>query len=323
MRRLAQAIVVLWIVWTVIFLFYFVFPEDPARVLLGPKQPQKLVEKLDALLGLHKPLWDQYVAFFSRIFHGNLGQSFVRSIGKPGPPVSRIISAEIPVDLQLGLPAAILWLLGGIGIGVLAVYRQGTLRARGAMVFVLSFVSTPTFVLGGVLLYISFDLLSPHGINLYPIHRWVPLQDDPLAWAHHLALPWITLALVNSAVYARISRSSLSQVIQEDYIRTARAKGLSERRILFHHALRAAVTPLLTQFGIDLAAVLTGVMVVEVVFGIPGLGLQLFVSVHTEDLPTIQGIAIFISGVVVIANLIVDLLYAVIDPRVQLSPARR
>jgi len=148
------------------------------------------------------------------------------------------------------------------------------------------------------------------------------LHVDPLSWADHLILPWLTLALVNSAVYARLSRSSLSEVLAEDYIRTARAKGVSERRVLFRHALRAAMTPLMTQFGIDLGAVLAGAVVVEVVFGLPGLGLQLITAVQSEDLPTIQGIALFISGVVVTANLIVDLLYGLVDPRVRLGAAR-
>jgi peptide/nickel transport system permease protein len=314
---------VLWFLWTVVFVLYFVLPEEPARVLLGPTAPQALVNRLDTILGLGKPLWVQYADFFGRILHGDLGQSYNRSFAQEGAPVSSIIAADIPVDLELGLPAAALWLLMGLCVGILAVWRQGTVRARGAMVFILSFVSTPTFVLGGLFLYVSDDLLSANGIRLFPFPRWIPLHDNPLAWAHQLVLPWLTLALVNSAVYARLARSSLSQVVEEDYIRTARAKGLSERRVLFRHALRAAATPLLTQFGVDLAAVLSGVIVVEVVFQIPGLGLQLFSAVQTEDLPTVQGIVIFISTLVVTANLIVDLLYGVIDPRVRLSPARR
>jgi peptide/nickel transport system permease protein len=311
------------VLWTIIFVIYFVIPEQPGFILLGPNVPVKLKEELDTLLGLNQPIWVQYFLYLSRVIHGDLGTSFVRSIGQPGPTVSSIIAARVPVDVELGLPAAALWLLIGVGVGVLAASRPGTLRARGAMVFALTFVSTPTFVLGGVLLYASNDLLSSHGIQLYPVGQWVPLHVNPLAWAHHLVIPWITLALVNSAVYARLSRASLLQALQEDYSRTARAKGLSERRVLFRHALRAGVTPLLTQFGIDLATVLSGIIVVEVVFGIPGLGLELLDAVQTEDLATIEGIAIFTCGVVVTANLIVDLLYRVIDPKVRLSAARR
>ena len=209
------------------------------------------------------------------------------------------------------------------GIGILSVWRRGSLRARGATIFIFSIVSTPAFVLGSLGLFISDDLLSSHGIHLFPFPgTWVPLHVDPLAWADQLVLPWITLALVNSAVYARLSRSSLGEVLAEDYIRTARAKGISERRVLFRHALRAALTPLMTQFGIDLGAVLAGAVVVEVVFGLPGLGLQLISAVRSEDLPTIQGIALFISGVVVAANLIVDVLYGIVDPRVRLGAER-
>jgi peptide/nickel transport system permease protein len=210
-----------------------------------------------------------------------------------------------------------------VGIGALSAWRPGSLRARSATIFIFSIVSTPTFVLGGLAIFISENLLTANGIRLFAdAYTWVPLHVDPLSWADHLILPWLTLALVNSAVYARLSRSSLSEVLAEDYIRTARAKGVSERRVLFRHALRAAMTPLMTQFGIDLGAVLAGAVVVEVVFGLPGLGLQLITAVQSEDLPTIQGIALFISGVVVTANLIVDLLYGLVDPRVRLGAAR-
>lgn len=174
-----------------------------------------------------------------------------------------------------------------------------------------------------MLLFITDDLLSSHGIHAFPFPgTWTPLHVNPLAWADNLALPWITLALVSAAVYARLSRSSLTDALREDYVRTARAKGLSERRVLYRHALRAALTPLISQFGIDLAAVLSGVVVVETVFGIPGLGHQLITAVDTEDLPMIQGIALLTSAFVVTANLVVDLLYAVIDPRVRTIHSR-
>jgi peptide/nickel transport system permease protein len=206
---------------------------------------------------------------------------------------------------------------------MLSVRRPGSIRARGATIFIFSVLSTPAFILGGALLFISDDILSRHGIHVFPFPgTWTPLHVNPLAWADNLALPWITLALVSAAVYARLSRSSLNAALHEDYIRTARAKGLSERRVFYRHALRAALTPLMSQFGIDLAAVLGGVVVVEVVFGIPGLGHQLITAVRTEDLPTIQGIALLTSAFVVIANLVVDLLYAVIDPRVHITRTR-
>lgn len=310
----------LWVIWSLVFVLYHVVPELPGGVLLGPRQPVKLMETLQADLGLNRPIWDQYMTYLTGILHGNLGRSFLRGLTTQGAPVSSIIVSRIPVDLELGLPAAVLWLLFGLGIGVLAIRRPGGLRDRGAMGVALTFVSIPTFVLGGLVLFVSFVVQGPGGFHIYPVTGWVPLHVDPLAWAHHLLLPWVILALVNSAVYARLTRASLSQVLQEDYIRTARAKGLSERRVLIRHALRAAATPLITQFGIDLAAALTGLIVIESVFGIPGLGLQLIVAVKTEDLPTSQGIVIFIAAVVVTANLIVDLLYGVIDPKVRPWP---
>jgi peptide/nickel transport system permease protein len=315
LRRLIQAILVLWVIWTVIFVLYFVVPHDPARLLMGYRAPERLVEKLRVALGLERPVWDQYVDYLIRIFHGNLGQSFVA-----GAPVSSIVAADIPVDVELGLPAAAMWILLGLSVGILAVRRPGSIRARSAMIFIFSIVSTPTFILGGILLFISDEILAPHGVHMFPFPgTWVPLHDDPGSWADHMVLPWITLALISSAAYARLSRSSLSEVLQEDYVRTARAKGLSERRVLYLHVLRAAAAPLVSQFGIDLAAVLTGAVVVEVVFDLPGLGLQLIKAVRTEDLPTIQGIALLGSAFVVGANLLVDLVYAVIDPKVRLG----
>ncbi len=318
LRRLVQAALVLWLIWTLIFVIYFVVPHDPARLILGFRAPEWLVEKLRVSLGLERPIWQQYLDYFARIFRGNLGQSFV-----VGAPVTSVIGRDIPVDLELGLPAAALWLVVGLGIGMLSVRRPGSIRARGATILIFSVLSTPTFVLGGALLFISDDILSSHGIHVFPFPgTWTPLHVNPLAWADNLALPWITLALVSAAVYARLSRSSLNAALHEDYIRTARAKGLSERRVFYRHALRAALTPLMSQFGIDLAAVLGGVVVVEVVFEIPGLGHQLITAVHTEDLPMIQGIALLTSAFVVIANLVVDLLYAVIDPRVHITRTR-
>lgn len=317
-RRVVQAVLVLWLIWTLIFVIYFVVPHDPARLILGFRAPERLVEKLRLSLGLEQPIWQQYLDYFARILRGDLGQSFVSQA-----PVTSVIARDIPVDLELGLPAAALWLAIGLGIGILSARRPGSVRARGATVFIFAVVSTPTFVLGGLLLFITDDLLSSHGIHVFPFPgTWTPLHVNPLAWADNLALPWITLALVSAAVYARLSRSSLSDALQEDYIRTARAKGLSERRVLYRHALRAALTPLISQFGLDLAAVLSGVVVVETVFGIPGLGHQLITAVDTEDLPMIQGIALLTSAFVVTANLVVDLLYAAIDPRVRLTHTR-
>jgi peptide/nickel transport system permease protein len=318
LRRVAQAVVVLWLVWTLIFVIYFVVPHDPARLILGFRAPEWRVERLRISLGLERPIWLQYLAYFTRIFHGDLGQSFV-----VGAPVTSVIARDIPVDLELGLPAAVVWLALGVGIGILSARRPGSIRARGATIFIFSLVSTPAFVLGGALLFLTDNVLSSHGIHVFPFPgTWTPLHVNPLAWADNLALPWLTLALISSAVYARLSRSSLTDALQEDYVRTARAKGLSERRVLYRHALRASLTPLVSQFGVDLATVLGGVVVVEVVFGIPGLGHQLITAVDTEDLPMIQGIALLTSAFVVTANLLVDVLYGVIDPRVRIASTR-
>jgi peptide/nickel transport system permease protein len=181
----------------------------------------------------------------------------------------------------------------------------------------LVFYSLPSFLLGVVFLYFLFFRLHLAGITFFPGSGYVPLTQDPLAWAQHLILPWFTIALGTAAAYSRLARGSLLDVLGEDYIRTARAKGLRERRVVYRHGLRAAVTPVVTQFGIDLGTLLGGVIIVENVFGLPGLGQLAVQSVTQQDLPVIIGTVILAAAFVVAANIVVDLFYAVLDPRVR------
>ena len=183
----------------------------------------------------------------------------------------------------------------------------------------LFFYSLPTFVLGSLLLLVLFyDLTKYGGLDWFPATGYVPFTDNPAEWFRHLILPWFTLAAVTAAAYTRLTRGSMLDVLGEDYIRTARAKGLSERRVVFKHGLRAALTPIVTQFGIDLGSLVGGAIITEKVFGLPGLGFTAVGAIQGQDLPVILGITMIAAAAIVTANIIVDIAYAILDPRVRL-----
>ena len=234
--------------------------------------------------------------------------------------MTTLLGQWVQVDISLAVGAGIIWLALGLSVGILAARRPRSIWDRSATVFVLVGLSTPTFILGLLLLFIFFYILTTHGITIFPsAGNYTPFFTSPGQWARDMLLPWLTLALITAATYARLSRSSLLEVLGEDYIRTARAKGLSERRVVYRHALRAAITPIVTQFGIDLATVLGGAIITETIFGLPGLGQNVVSAIAREDLPVIQGIVLVASAFIVVANIIVDVLYAVVDPRVRLT----
>ena len=211
-----------------------------------------------------------------------------------------------------------IWLVLGVSTGIYSSIHPRSLADRTFTALALFFYSIPVFVLGLSLLYVFFYQLTTHGHAWFPASNYVGLTQDPFQWARHLILPWITLALISAAAYTRLSRTSMLEVLGEDYIRTARAKGLSERRVIFRHALRSALTPVVTQFGIDVGVVLGGAILTESVFGLPGLGYEAVHAINDQNLPLIIGIVIIAAGAVIVANIIVDMLYAVLDPRVRL-----
>jgi peptide/nickel transport system permease protein len=233
--------------------------------------------------------------------------------------VSQLLASRLPVTVSLSLGGAVLWLAVGIGVGVAAARRPRSLVDRGGAVLMLAGLSMPTFLVGLLLIYFLFFRLHLAGFGLFPASGYVPLTQDRGGWAQHLLLPWITLATVTAATYSRLTRSSLLEVLGEDYIRTARAKGLREGRVVYRHGLRSALTPVVTQLGVDLGTLLGGVIVTEQVFGLPGLGQLAWQSVTTRDLPVIMGIVLVASAFIVLANLRVDLGYALLDPRVRPS----
>jgi peptide/nickel transport system permease protein len=313
LRRSLQGLLVLAMISVLVFVLFFIAPGDVARQMAGRQATPETVALVRHRLGLDRPLPQQYGSFVWRALHGDLGYDYFHEI-----PVSGIIADALPKTLSLVVGAAILWMVIGIFNGVVSAVRPRSLADRALTGFALLFYSMPEFLLGLLLLYFAYYRLTLAGLAWFPAGGYVPLAQDPLHWAQSLVLPWVTLALLQAAGYTRLTRSSLLEVLGEDYIRTARSKGLSERRVVYRHGLRSAITPVLTQFGIDLGALIGGDVIVETVFSIDGLGREAIIALGNKDLPVIIGIVLFGTLAIVVANVLVDLLYAALDPRLRL-----
>jgi peptide/nickel transport system permease protein len=313
-RRLLLAAVVTWLISVVVFTLFYLAPPDPARTIAGRLATPETVAAVRHRLGLDRPVPAQYAHFVVGLAHGDLGYSFYNS-----ESVRSLIAARLPVTVSLTVGGAVIWLILGVGIGVLAARRPRTLVDRGATLFVLTGLSMPTFLVGLLLLYVLFFRLHLAGVDAFPGGGYTPLTHNPADWVRHLVLPWLTLAVVSAATYTRLTRTSLLEVLGADYVRTARSKGITERRVVYRHALRSALIPLVTQLGIDVGTLLGGAIVTENVFGLPGLGQLAVQSITTQDLPVIVGIVLLAATFIVTANIVVDLLYAVLDPRVRVS----
>jgi peptide/nickel transport system permease protein len=315
-RRLLTGLLVVWLISVIVFGLFFVAPHNVAQLLLGKfaAQNQQLVQSVTHQLGLDQSIFVQYGHFIWRLLHGDLGYSYYSH-----QPVTTLLGQALPVTASLALGAALIWLVMGVLIGVLSATRPRSLLDRGATLFALAGLSFPTFVLGLLLLFVFFYQLHLASVDLFPGGGYVPLTTNPGEWALHLVLPWITLAVATMAIYVRLTRGQLVEVLGEDYIRTARAKGLREGRVVYRHGLRAALIPVVTQFGVDVATLLGGVIVTEQVFGLNGLGRMSVQAVTNSDEPVIIAVVLLAAGFVVLANIVVDLLYAVLDPRIRLS----
>jgi peptide/nickel transport system permease protein len=311
-RRLLSGIVVLWIISVAVFALFFIAPHNVARAIAGRQATPVTVALVAKRLGLNRPIIDQYGSFVWGLLHGNLGYSYYNS-----EPVTSLISSRIGVTLSLTIGGAVLWLLIGISTGVLAATHPRSLIDKGATFFAVFFYSMPTFLLGLILLYFLFFQLHLAGIPIFPGSGYVSIFTSPAGWAQHLILPWIAVALTTAATYTRLTRAGMLEVLGEDFIRTARAKGVTERRITYRHALRAALTSVVTQLGIDVGVLLGGAVVTENIFGLPGLGQLAIQSVTQQDLPVIIGIVMLAAAFVVVCNFAVDMFYAVLDPRVR------
>jgi peptide/nickel transport system permease protein len=319
-RRLLRMALLLLAVSMVTFALFFLTPGDPAVQSVPRGASPEVLAQVRHRMGLDQPLWKQYRDFLhgpDRIGNGrpsgilnwppNLGYSF-----KNQEPVLDTILDRLPVTASLVAGAAVLWLLLGIPIGIQAALVPRTLRDRLAMLFALVGVSMPAFLLGLGLIYLLYFRL-----RLLPAPGYVPLTRDPVGWFTHLLLPWFSLAFTYAAVYSRIVRTNMLEVSGEDYVRTARAKGLPERQVVTRHMFRASLTPVVTMLGLDIGLLLGGAVIIEVVFGLNGIGTMAVRALTNVDLPVIVGTVLFAAFCVMVFNLAVDLLYAVLDPRVR------
>jgi peptide/nickel transport system permease protein len=315
-RRTLQGVLVLWLMTVTVFAIFFLGPgpQFVARALAGKSAPQSEVNRIATQYDLNKPWYEAYWHWFTQLLGGNLGYDYYHNV-----PVSTTLKTAFPITLSLIIGAAVLWLLYGLATGILSAVKTRSLLDRFFTTQALLFYSMPVFVLGLLLILFFFSFLDKHGISLFPAPgTYTSFTQNPLSWAHDLILPWVTLALVSAATYTRLSRGSMLDVFGEDYIRTARSKGMPERRVILRHNLRSSLTPIVTQFGLDVGTLIGGAIVTETVFSLPGLGWTAIQAIVSQDLPVVLGVVIIASAGVVIANLLVDILYAVLDPRVRI-----
>ncbi len=313
-RRLLWVLLVLVLITLFTFVIFFVMPPtDPAILFAGRAPSPSLVAEVRVSLGLDKPAYVQYGLFVGRLFFGDrygwpgFGFSFLTR-----SPIKPVLLSRALVTFQLAIGAAVLWLVLGISIGIISALNRGKLVDRAAMGFALLGVSAPVFWLGLMALWIFWQHL-----NILPGTGFVHLSVSPSQWFLHLLLPWTVLSLLFAAFYARLIRSNLLETMDEDYIRTARAKGLTERRVVFKHALRSSLTPVVSLFGVDFGTLLGGAIITETVFNLPGLGTYVVRAVANGDLPVILAVVVFAGLGVAIMSLVVDILYAFLDPRVK------
>ncbi len=323
-RRIFVMILMLTILSIITFLLFNAVPTDPARLTCGKTCTPDIVAANRIRLGLDQPLYVQYIDWIKGIFVGRtygsgsatfecstpcLGYSF-----RNGEEVTTMIVDALPVTLYLALGAFVLWMLVGISAGIAAAKHHGKWQDRTIMSVSLVGYSLPVFFIG--LLLLIFVIVR---WNLLPYPDYESPFDDPVAFFQTMLLPWVTLAILYSAYYARLTRSQLLETMGEDYIRTARAKGLPERVVFRKHAFRAGLTPIVTSAGLDLAGLLGGAVITEYIFSLPGLGRLAIGAVTEYDLPTITATVLVAAVFVIVSNLVVDILYAAIDPRVRLT----
>jgi peptide/nickel transport system permease protein len=323
-RRLTLMVFLLLVLSIVTFALFNAVPTDPARLTCGKTCTPEIVAANRARLGLDQPLAVQYWEWLRAIFVGRTYGSGTATFSCPAPclgysfrsqeTVTTLIINALPVTAYLALGAFVLWMGIGVGTGVYAANRRGSWQDRTVMGIALFGYSLPVFFIG--LLLLIFLIVR---LNILPYPDYVSPLVNPLQFLQTMILPWIALAILYAAYYTRLTRSQMLETLSEDYIRTARAKGLPERVVVRKHALRAGLTPIVTSAGLDLAGLLGGAVITEYIFSLPGLGRLAIGAVNSYDLPTMTGTTLVAESFIIVANIIVDLLYRVIDPRVRLS----
>jgi peptide/nickel transport system permease protein len=323
-KRMLLATLTLFAVSVLSFLMFFSLPRDPVTAMCGKACDPERIARVKAELGLDRPIPAQYADYMKGVFVGRqlgeaeggqfcdapcLGFSYVEN----EMVIDRLLRV-LPVTLSIVMPAAVLWLAMGVGLGMVSALRRGTVFDKAAITTSLAGASMQVYFFGPILLLI---FVYTTGLLDYP--SYTPIAENPLKWASGLVLPWFTLAFLNSAIYARLSRAQMLETLSEDFVRTARAKGLPLRRVYGKHALRAALTPIVTIAGLDIGSALGGTVITETVFGLQGLGRTAVDAVSQGDLPILMAVVLLAAFFVVLANIVVDFLYTMIDPRVRLS----
>lgn len=306
-KRLLSLVIVMSIVGVIVFTLMYVAPGDPAAVMLGPEASPDDVARLRQQLGLNQPLIVQLGRWAFRVLRGELGESIFL-----GQPVTKSIAQRVEPTLALTLLGMMVAVGLGVPFGIISAVRTGTVIDQALAIVAVLGVSMPEFWLG-----INLMLLIGQYLGWLPVAGYTPLLEDPLQWLRSLILPALAIGLVQSALISRITRSAMLDVLSQDYIRTARAKGLAERVVVYRHALQNALVQGVTVIGVVFAVLLSGAVVVETVFNIPGLGRLLITSVLRRDYPVIQGIALLVSAVYVLVSLLIDVLYVYLNPKIK------
>ncbi|MEU7255156.1 ABC transporter permease [Streptomyces rimosus] len=324
LRRLGGALVVLFLLTVAVYALFYVAPGDPAKLACGPRCNPGQIQQVRERLELDAPLLTQYLHFLQGLVAGRdfssgttvlqcdapcLGLSYQNST-----PVTELLGDRLPVTASLALGAMVLWLLLGVGTGLLSALRRGGTTERVLTGLTLVGTATPVFITGLLLLMVFCAYLQ-----WLPFPTYIPLSEDPEQWAWNLLLPWTALALLESAKYARLTRASTLETLAEDHIRTFRAYGVRERSVVTRHALRGALPPVIALTALDLGTMFGGAMLTETLFGLPGIGQLLVHSVRVVDLPVVVGVTLGTGVAVVVANLVADILYTLADRRVALT----
>jgi len=309
LRRVLLAIPVMFVVAAGVFLLLYLTPGDPVSVILGPDASPQQVSELRQRLGLDQPVLIQVTRWFGRLLHGDLGQSIYLN-----RPVTQTILERAEPTLLLTLLATLFAILVGLPIGIVSATRAGSWTDLGAMLVALGGISMPSFWVGLNLIFVFAVVMG-----VLPVAGYQPLSKGPWENLRYLLLPAVTLGFAQAALLARMARSLMLDVLREDYVRTARSKGLVERKVVLSHALRNAMVPLVTVMGLTFAILMGGAVITEQVFNIPGIGRLLVQSVLRRDYPVVQGIVLVIAFNYVVINLLVDILYGLFDPRVRHS----
>ncbi|MGW5647788.1 ABC transporter permease [Saccharopolyspora sp. NPDC003752] len=323
-RRLAAAAAILLVVCGLTFAVFHLMPADPAQGACGKACSPERIAEIRSTLGIDRPVPEQFANYLGGIVAGRTYGTGEQVITCPFPclgfsfqtnqPVWEMLTDRLPVSISIAVGAAALWLYVGVAAGVISALRRGSAWDRMAMIAALGGISLPIYLTALVLQYVLVVTLQ-----VLPYPQEVAFTEDPIGWAESMLMPWIALAMLYAGIYARVTRGEMLESLGQNYVRTARAKGLAEPVVLRRHAMRPALMPIVTIFGMDLGALLGGALITESVFGLPGVGKLAADAITSADQPVILGVTLFAAAFVIIANLAVDLLYALLDPRVRVA----